>query len=306
MTSHRVRLMCAVLFTAALGPTAFADEPKFEYGKAPTASEVKWAGKGQLGFLLSAGNSKALSLTAGLSISREDPHNRVAIDGDLALVRSSLLVVNDANGDGLVEPGELERTTQTTSQAWGARARYDRFFAEDNSGYAFAHANSDPPAGKQLLAGGQIGYARRLVKTDHHLLAVEIGYDFSSESYVAIPTNTFIHSGRALLSYTLTLTKASGITAAAEVLTNLNREHAPNPNGGDVVDPLHDTRVNVSVGITAKLFGNVSLAVTGTLRYDQNPAILGKVGGIDFAPGYLPFAEPVDALVNASLVVAFL
>ena len=61
-----------------------------------------------------------------------------------------------------------------------------------------------------------------------HLAVAELGYDLSYERYVQVPSTTHdpvtIHSARLFAGETLTLTKATGITASVEALFNLNTE----------------------------------------------------------------------------------
>ena len=41
------------------------------------------------------------------------------------------------------------------------------------------------PAGKELVAGGQVGYSRQVYKDDHNRLVAELGYDMSLEQAAA-------------------------------------------------------------------------------------------------------------------------
>lgn len=297
----------ALLFLFLLAPTAAsAAEPVFQFGQANVVEQARWTAQGKTGFLLSGGNARALSLSATTNIAREDKDNRFAFEGALAFVRTSVFVFTDTNGDGLIDPGEDGRLTQTASQAWSLKGRYDRFFTEANSAFAQARIASDVPAGKQLLSGGQLGWSRRLVNTDTNRTLVELGYDFSYERYVVATSAVAIHSARAYVSHALTLSDVSSLTGSVEVLSNLNRETAPNPNGTDTVAPLRDSRVNASLGLTAALMDNLKMGLTGTLRYDQNPAPRSNIQGAAFAPGYTPFADSVDGLVEASLLITFL
>ena len=85
-----------------------------------------------------------------------------------------------------------------------------------------------------------------------------------------------VHSARIFAGETLTLTKATGITASVEALFNLNKEGSAlkYPNGTVGVDSFDDTRVNGKLGLTTTLYKRMSISFGFLLRYDQNPAPL--------------------------------
>jgi hypothetical protein len=210
----------------------------------------------------------------------------------------------------------LERREVTTTNNWLFKGRYDRFFTLNNAGYLSGQAAGDPIAGKAFFGGGQIGYSRQLFKNDTHLLVAEIGYDLSHERYVQQPAKTLdpvtIHSARVFVKQTLKVTDATGVNASVEAFFNLNKEaKALNVNTAmPGVDPFKDTRIIGKVGLTTTLRKRLSIAFGFTLRYDQNPAPLpipsGSPAGTVFAATFLPFAQSVDTMTEATLIYTFL
>jgi hypothetical protein len=210
----------------------------------------------------------------------------------------------------------LDRPTVTTINNWFSKGRYDRFFTTNNSGYASAQAAADRIAGKTFYGGGQVGYSRQLVNTPRNVLVAELGYDYSYERYVQqtgkVIDPVSIQSARIFAGETLKLSAATGIGASVEALFNLNSEgkainvdtHMPG------VGAFKDTRINGKVSLTTNLHKQLSIAFGFTLRYDENPAPLplppGLPPGSMYDPTFVPFAEKVDTLTEASLIYTFL
>jgi hypothetical protein len=300
-----------------LVPTAVARAqpapPKFDFARpdvpaegGPPAVEKKLQAKG--GLLLMGGNSRLTTGTLGAQGSYRRGWNRLGAETNAAYARSEVLGALDANQSGLIDSGELVRTKQTTSKLFSAKARYDRLFTVSDSAYASGQALTDEPAGKELVAGGQVGYSRQLYKDDRHLAVAEVGYDFSFERAAAPgASGVNVHSARAFLSEQLKLSEASGLFASAELLTNLNEESAPAP-GFQAVPAFEDTRVVAKTGLTTSLWNRLAFSFSLGLRYDQSPAPLKVPGSLPLAPGFapLPRAEELDTVAEASLVVTFM
>lgn len=166
--------------------------------------------------------------------------------------------------------------------------------------YASARVEGDRPAGKDLMAGGQIGYSRELYKDDLRLVLSEIGYDLTYEDYVAAG-DVIIHSARGFVGFTSKVGLSSEFLAQVEALINLNKEETM---AGGVVDPGEDLRINGKTGLTTQLWTDISFAVTFTLKYDAAPAPLPPFGGFMVAPGVL--VEELDTITEATLIVNFL
>ena len=133
--------------------------------------------------MVTAGNSSSTTINAGAAVSRKDGDNKLSFDGAFTYARAQILLANDVNMNGVVDgPNEIDRAAHETANNWLLKLRYDRFFAESNSAFLSARVGRDEPAGKDLIAGGQAGYSRRLYKDDVHELVGEIGYDFTYEA----------------------------------------------------------------------------------------------------------------------------
>lgn len=308
-------IICGLLAWTGAARAQDVALPKYEFGKAPEKAKpaVEWKVQAKGGMLLTTGNSQTGSGTFALDSSRQSGMNKLSLNGGVAFGRSRILVPVES-ADGTVTTG-LARQTQTTTNQWKAKGRYDRFITENNAAYALAQIGSDRIAGKALFGGGQAGYSRQLLKNEQHTLVAELGYDFSYESYVQSPGKTIdgvaIHSARLFVGELWSLTKETGITASGEAMFNLNREQALNANdqtgATKGVDAFKDTRLIGKVGLTTLLHKSLSLALGFTVRYDQNPAPFPLPPGAPrYADAFLPFADKVDTLTEATLIYTFL
>jgi hypothetical protein len=321
------------LFAAALSSSALVSaqtDPKFEFAKAeapkPEAPPVEWKAQAKLGALITGGNSQVRSVLVGVTASRKAGPNRLSLEGGVAYGTTNVItpeVVTPTppmTGPPLIEG--LPRQNVTTTNNWLARGRYDRFFSENNAGYATGQGAGDEIAGKSFFGGGQIGYSRQLLKNEANLVVAELGYDFSYERYVQVPGKTLdpvsVHSLRVFAGETLKLSAATGINASVEALFNVNKEgKALDHNTGQPgVDPFKDTRVVGKLSLSTTVWKSLSIALGYTLRFDQNPAprpIPGNApAGAMYdatafaATGGVPFSDSVDHLGEATLIYTFL
>jgi putative salt-induced outer membrane protein YdiY len=299
----------AVLGALALGLIAAAasaeaqPNPQFKFEEKPAEPVriVEWKASAQAGLILTTGNSQSTSLSAGLSASRKAGLNKLSIEGGLAFARSTLLIANDANGNGVLDgEGEIERETQTITEAYTVTARYDRFLTESNSLYAAAKIAADEPAGKELVFGGQVGYSRQVYKDETHELRSEIGYDFSREDLVVGEASS-IHSVRGFAGYTGKLSEDTGLAAQIEALLNLN----PVENAAGEAATFEDTRILASTSLTTKMFEDISFRFGITLKWDNFPAPRPPLP-IPYAPDFVPVADELDTVAEASLILSFL
>jgi large conductance mechanosensitive channel len=327
--AHRCRACTSALTVLALlllaAPAFSQANPTFAYGKpdelkadAPPPP-VEWKAAAKAGMSLTTGNSQTTNGNLALLVSRKANGNRFSLDAAMAYGQSNVIVAdvqpNPADPTMMGIAG-LERRSVTSTNNWLSKARYDRFFTPNNSGYLSALAGADPIAGKSFAGGGQIGYSRQLVKNDVHLLVSEIGYDFSHERYVGQPNRVIepvsIHSARLFLGETFKISPTSGATASVEALFNLNREaNALNvATGTPGVGPFKDTRVIGKLGLTTTVFARLSVGFGFTLRYDQNPPPRpipsGTPPGITYLPGVQPFSNKLDTLTEATLIYTFI
>ena len=281
-------------------------DPKFQY-QAPKpedpTDEKKLQARG--GLVQLGGNSRVLTATMGALGAIRSGSHRFAAEGNAAFSRTSFL--DDANANMLFDPAEADTlTSRTTSKLYSARARYDLFLTQNNSAYFSGQALTDVPAGKQVVAGGQVGYSRLLFDNERHRTVAELGYDLSMEKATAVGAAAVqVHSARVFLGEELKLSAATGLLFNVEVLSNLNEEGAP-ATGYASVPALEDTRFNVRVGVTTTLWKNLAFGFSFGARYDRAPAPLKPPPGTTLAPNFFPLADTLDTTSEASLVITFL
>jgi putative salt-induced outer membrane protein YdiY len=303
--------MKTFILMVALAP-ALVFAQTFDFQK-PTddKKEPKWDVQAKAGLLAASGNSKSISFTVGGTAAHTWSSNRLLLEAGIAFARSQLLIANDGNGNGVIDPDEIERITQTTTKAASAKLRYDRFFggADQNSAFLSARVASDPPAGKQIVGGTQLGYSRQIFKSERFETIGELGYDFTYEkdedAPPAMTPGVSIHSLRAYLQESVRFPPQIGAALKFELLENLNSETAPNEDGTDTVGTFKDMRINAGATLNAALTSKVSLAFGFTVRYDAAPS-LRPAFSLPYAPGFRPFADKLDTLTEASLVVTLL
>jgi hypothetical protein len=310
----------SALALCSLSSLAYADDPKFEYGKSDDLKDVKsviWKAAAQAGFVFTSGNSHTTTITGGLVASRKEGDNKFSVEANAAYGKSQLRIAQDLDGNNLLSPDEIQTVNQQTTNNWLAKARYDRFLTAQNSVFVTARVGADQIAGKDLIFGAQLGYSRLIYKDENHELAGEAGYDFSYESYAAPDVDALsIHSARLFVGYTGKLSTETSVGGAVEWLTNLNAEDkAPNDVDGDGnagndpvgVDALKDNRITGKAELTTKLRTNISFRVALAMKYDSAPAPLPNVKGSDgYVAGYQPIAEDLDTTAEAQLIVDLL
>ena len=290
----------AVLGVLALGQaTAFAD-PKFEYGKADEVAKVKgteYNASAEAGIVFTTGNSETITATGGLKAARKTGQNKIAVEGSLTYAKSAVRVLDDHNGNGMVDDVSEIRSEETvTAETLAGKVRYDRFLTTFNSLFVAVLMARDLPAGKELTLGAQVGYSRQLFKSKSAEAVGEFGYDYSHEDLV-VGDNNSIHSARAFLGYKAEMTEGTTFETSLEALSNLNEETlATDPNGTKLGE---DTRVNFKASISAKIGANLSFQTSLEVKYDNRP---GPLGIKNLAMGFFPPASKIDTIMKASLI----
>lgn len=293
--------MRSLIVAAALCTSTPALAQTFTYAKpdeVPAVETTDWAGSAEAGFLFTTGNSRTTTITAGGKLTRLAKMNKLAAEAGLAFAQSTVLVAADLDASGDLSEDEITTQTLTTANTWFGKLRYDRFLTTHNSLYAAALINRDRPAGKELAGGGQVGYSRQLYKTAEHELVGEAGYDLSYEDLAATDP-VIIHSIRAFVGYTGTLSPDTSVTASLESLSNVNTL-ATVP---EEATAFEDTRISAAAGVTTKLGKAVSLSFSIGVKFDNQPAPRAAFP-IPYEPGFVPLASKTDTLTKASLIVA--
>lgn len=301
--------LVATLGALALAPAlSMAQAPKFEFGDKPKEEikDIEWKASAQAGLILTTGNSQTTNLAGSAKGLRKSGFNQLQLEAGGAFARSTIRVAGDDNQNGSIDDDEIDTITQTTNRRWYGTGRYDRFLTEHNSLYLKLLLESDEPAGKELVAGGQLGYSRRVYKDQVHELRAEGGYDYSHEDLVA-GDGVSIHSLRVYAGYAAKLSADTGFTAEAEALFNLN----PVSNGvlaglrgEEDTGSFEDTRVNGSTSLTTKILADISFRFAFGFKWDNAPAPLPQIGGLPFTNP--KEADELDTTVEASLILNFL
>lgn len=291
----------AAAAAACLAVTAArAEEPKFAYGKRDEVAKAPpWVASVTFGLGAATGNSQTLNLSGAASVAHNfDAQNRLTLDASGAFGRSTLTTAADTSGDGSISPDEVYSITQTVTQAWAAKLRYDRFFGL-NALYAFGYVAGDQPAGKPFLGGVQVGYARALLKTATSELVAEGGIDYTYQRFVVGPPDAVnIAALRAYLGYVGTPLDVLSYSASVEWLGNLTRESRPSQEIGS----FGDNRVTGKLALTWKIFGNGSMGFNFRALYNSAPAPKPPPPGFSWAPGYFPLAKEWDTFTELVLV----
>lgn len=307
----RFVLGTALVLTAVATP-AFADDPKFVYGKHDDVKDVKadaveWKAAAEAGVIFTTGNSETTTATGGVKVSRKKADNMVQFEASAAYANSALRGLADKNGNGTIDnQDEIVSTDTVTAETLNGKLRYDRFLTEHNSLFIAAVGSRDVPAGKKAVYGGQLGYSRLLYKSKLTEVDGEFGYDFSRQELVT-GTGNSIHSLRAFAGLKSAMTEGTDLDASIEVLTNLNKETLTTTNDdGTPVDggAFKDTRVNGHVGVSAKIGKNLAVSTTIDAKYDNRPAPL-VIKGAMLAMGFVPEASKLDTIMKASLIYTF-
>ncbi|MDX2023411.1 MAG: large conductance mechanosensitive channel protein MscL [Deltaproteobacteria bacterium] len=313
----------AVLALVLFGAPAFAQTtPKFEYVKPVIEAKpaAEWTAQVKGGLISAAGNSQATNFNLGAAASRKAGDNKFALDfaGAYGETKNRAFVPATAGSPTTVDSdADITRTKVVSTNNLLTKARYDRFLTENNAAYVAAALGRDKIAGKKVFGGGQGGYSRQLLSNEQHLVVGEFGYDFSYESYYGDADSVSIHSARVFVGETWKLSDVTGIYGNVEALFNVNKEgsalnaskKAPTGEAATGVGAFKDTRVNAKAGLTTTLWKNLSFGFGFTLKYDQNPAALSLPKPATPDPMALPytaFAEKVDVITEASLIVTLL
>jgi hypothetical protein len=290
------------LLLLAIPTAAFADDPKFAFGKAEEAKTsdekkpVEWTGTAEVGAVFTTGNSETTTLTAGGKVSRKAGNNRFSLEASGAYARSGIRTLDDLNGNGTVDSlDEITTVSTVSTEMLSGKARYDRFLTEHNSLFVALLASRDIPAGKELVLGGQLGYMRQLYKTEKSEVTGEFGYDFAREDLTAGDALA-IHSMRAFVGAKAAPSEGVEVDGSVEALSNLNELDLPTGADGGA---FMDTRINGHVGVSAKLGKRLAVQTSIDAKYDNRPGPM-QVKGL--ADGFVPEATKLDMIMKASLI----
>lgn len=294
-------VLAPTLLVVANSAASAQANPTFAFGKAEevaAVAEVTWTASAEAGLVLTTGNSDTTTATAAAKATRLDKKNKLDAQVGFAYARSTIFIAVDQDASNTISASEIQESTSTTANSWNAKLRYDRFITDHNSLYAAALVSADPPAGKELVAGGQLGYSRQLYKTTVHEVVAEGGYDFSYENLV-VGDSVAIQSARVFAGYKGTINERTAIEGSLEGLANLNRlATVPEP-----ASRLEDTRINAVASLSTKLTDDISFSFSFGLKFDNVPSPRGPLA-IPYEAGFVPVADKLDTITKASLIIA--
>ncbi len=293
-----IALALSLVALSVVPAPAAADDPKFPYGKRDELAKLPdWAASITAGFASATGNSQNLNLTGAANVTRRLDQNLVTLDLATAVARSKIPIAEVDSSN----QATLGSVTQTTSEAWSAKLRYDRFI-DWNAIYALGSAAGDRPSGKQFVGGAAAGYSRALWKAGKDELLVEAGVDYSHVLFViGTPDTVDVASVRGYLGYVGNPNDNLSYGVNLEWLGNLNSE---NRSTGTVA-VMADNRITGKLGLTWKIFGNGSLGFRFRALYNTAPApvpLPALPAGAHWPPNYQPLAEKLDTLTEVVLV----
>jgi hypothetical protein len=275
-------------------------DPTFAFRNPPGSPEIVWNTTAQVGLSAATGNTSSLGLTGKARVARTAPRWRASSTAELALARSRVDFAVEQNGVPGIGPGELRSVQQTTRQAWSLLARIDRFLSERNGAYVAGSVGADRPAGKSLLGHGQFGWARELVRSTHHQVRLELGYDLAYEELVLTDARA-LQFARGFLGYAAKLEQRLAFDLSSEVLANLGSEARITGH----VSPFSATRLVQQGALSYALNGSISLALRGTARFDAEPSPRPPPPDTGFEAGYAPLAERWDTTTDVLAIVTF-
>jgi len=254
--------MTSVLAACLLASSAFAVDTEFAGTEEPPieeADEPETKVSAELGTAFATGNAIFYTVNGTLNASRYWKRNKVGLVGGVNLGAAKA----DADGDGLLSQAERNADYAQNVKRYYGDARYDRFLTERDSLYALAGAFHDPFAGYDLRSHEQLGYSRRLVKTDTSELVGELGFDWAQENYtaeaVAGGSEEYqdVFAIRVLLGVSHEFNDSVSFTDTFELYEN-------------VVD-TQDLRILNTAALTAGLSDKFSLKFSHTLIFDNVP-----------------------------------
>jgi len=295
--------------TEIAGQGQFAAAAAEEARKSTDATELELSSGG----VLSTGNAFATSITGQGRFRLRRGIHQVAAQvagnygyGSVERQRVSYLFFEDAlQGDRVVEEVEVARVRDSTIANVQGMLRYDVYFAERWSAFAMATVRRDRFQGLDLRLNVDPGVAFHVLTEARHRLWLEAGYDFQYDrrreeatfqtrlvdppvdadadgladtERVRVAEPTLVnHAARLFVGYNNALSDRVSLDTGLEYLQS--------------VIAGRRFRVNWVNALAIQLAGRVGVAVTFTLRYENEP---------------LPGIEKLDTITAVLLTLRFL
>ncbi|MBL9008899.1 MAG: DUF481 domain-containing protein [Myxococcales bacterium] len=285
-------------------------DAKYEFGKVEEVKTVVWKASASAGFSAATGNAEVLNFSGGGLVSRNDGKNKVqvTVEGLYSNTKQPNGFI-DTNNNKVLDADESINDPLLTETAANLKglARYDRFFTTNNTVFATFFAGFDNPASKQYFLGGQLGYARQIVKTKMHEMFGEVGGDFTYDylrapdpSPMGFSPEVILGSGRLFLGYVLSVNTHTSVRANVETLINLNALTI----GDRSVGAAEATRVNGKLEFTTQIWKPISFRAAFTARFNNAPAPSTRYPSVKEHPEH--YNRKLDTLTELGLVVNFI
>ena len=209
----------------------------------------------EVGGSITTGNIAFYTVSAALHGGYKWTENRVSGTASALWGRGRV----DGDGNGTLDIAERNATPVETARRASTDLRYDRFFGERNSIYATGGALMDPYAGYDLRTHEQLGYSRHMVAQEDSSVVVESGLDYAQENYVngVVPNSDNVIALRAMASAQHAVSDYFSLENKVEIYENLR--------------DFEDFRVNNDVIISARINGSLSMKLSHSLRFDNQP-----------------------------------
>lgn len=221
------------------------------------------------GGVLSTGNTSSATFSAGGT-------TRI-VRGRNAFELESTFNIGAADAT----PDDGNRSYDLNARNWNSRARYDRFFTDNDAAYLSMRHRWDTFAGLDTRLQTQAGYLRNFYKVENHRFWGELGLDLTWDNVHSVDdTRDTTVAGRIFLGYQNHLNEHVEWLANAEVL----------PSFMDA----QDVRVNADTTLRVAVSTRLQLELQFKMQFDNVPVVLDPMTGQQ--------AEKVDTQTTIRLV----
>jgi hypothetical protein len=244
---------------------------------------------------LSVGTAESVAINGGADFSHKQRRNQLSGVAAAAIGFGAV----DTNGDGFLASGErclgVTACAPTTQKA-SVDLRYDRFVTKGSSVYVLAGALHDKFGGFDHRVHVQVGFARQVVDAERTKLKLDIGLDVANEDYVegVAPSSTRLMAAQVAAERSH---KINANVAFSDTLT-VYEPLVTQPDGSPFAPYFTDIRVTNIETLTAKLSGKLSLNLSDTLAWRNEP--------IAAPEGVAETRAPVDNTLTVAFVASIL
>jgi putative salt-induced outer membrane protein YdiY len=238
--------------------------------------------KADLGYTFTSGNARAQTLSALYDYKHAFTFGELSFNASAlrSETRDRVFVGVDASNQPI-----FVETENIAAEAYGVGAKYRHDLGPRLFAYGLGTWARVLQAGLDDRWRGGGGVGMKVIQPQPHKLDVEIGAEYTDESYVDGGSASFA-SLRAFTDYDFAISDHSSFSSDLEFLENL--------------DDTDDYRFNWVNSITASMTNNLALKLSYVLLFDNRPAVLTVSPG---PPPVLDEREELDQIFTTSLVV---